>query len=170
VSEAGFESSQEASGGAQIARLRQALTHHASFSRAQALVGLLAGLISICGALFSYLRPLAPPLSTTGEVVALVQVAHSMRPLTGAQIEVLTPKDTAIVTTLVTENGRARQALKEGIYRLRVTYPRFEPQVRQVLVIGGQTARIRIGLTPHPEEEKRTFSAGFGAIRRVFQQ
>ncbi len=93
-----------------------------------------------------------------------------MRPLTGAQIEVLTPKDAAIVTTLFTQNGRARQALKEGIYRLRVTYPRYDPQVRQVLVLGGQTARIRIGLTPHPEEEKRTFSAGFGAIRRVFQQ
>ncbi len=161
---------------AQAARLRQAVRQHASLPRFQALVGLLAGLISISGAVYSFMRPLTPPLPSTGEVVALVQEARSARPLTGATVEVLTPKDAAIVTTLFTQNGRVRETLKEGIYRLRVTYPRFDPQVRQVLVLGGQTARVRIGLTPHPtprppaaEDAKHPIGQALGAIKRVFQ-
>jgi len=131
-------------------------------------------MLSISGAFYSYTRPVGPPPPTTGEIVALIQEEHSSRPLTGATIEVVTVKDAAIVTTLFTQNGRARQALKEGIYRLRVTYPRFDPQVRQVLVLSGQTARLRIGLTAHPvaprpAEAKRTPSSTFGAIRRIFQ-
>jgi Carboxypeptidase regulatory-like domain len=174
VAEVDLEESQEAPSRAQVARFRKTIRQHASLHRFQALVGLLAGMLSISGAFYSYTRPLAPSTPTTGEIVALVQVEHSSRPLTGATIEVVTVKDAAIVTTLLTENGRARQTLKEGIYRLRVTYPRFDPQVRQVLVLSGQTSRLRIGLVPHPvpprpEEPKNPVSTGFGAIRRIFQ-
>jgi carboxypeptidase family protein len=173
VGEVGLEPSREAASRAQVARLRQAVRQHASFSRFQALVGLLAGVISIGGAVFSYTRPLSPPLPATGEVVALVQAAPSARPLTGATIEVLTPKDAAIVTTLLTQNGRAQQTLKEGMYRLRVTYPRFDPQVRQVLVLGGQTARVRIGLTPRPDPRPPAVDTAKNpitdAIKRIFQ-
>jgi carboxypeptidase family protein len=146
---------------------------HASLSRFQALVGVLAGVISISGAVFSYWRPLGPSPPATGEVVALVQAAPSARPLTGATIEVLAPKDLAIVTTLLTQNGRAQQTLKEGRYRLRVTYPRFDPQVRQVLVLAGQTAQVRIGLTPHPDPRPpagdSTKNPFTDTIKRLFQ-
>ena len=175
MAEVDLEQSREAPSRAQVARFRQTVRQHASLSRFQALVGLLAGMLSISGAFYSYTRPVGPPPTTTGEIVALIQEEHSSRPLTGATIEVVTVKDAAIVTTLLTQNGRARQTLKEGIYRLRVTYPRFDPQVRQVLVLSGQTSRLRIGLTPHPvaprppEEAKRPVSTGFGAIRRIFQ-
>jgi len=174
VAEIDLEQSQEAPSRAQVTRFRQTVRQHASLSRFQALVGLLAGMLSISGAFYSYTRPLAPPPPTTGEIVALVQDERSSRPLTGATIEVVTVKDAAIVTTLFTQNGRARQTLKEGIYRLRVTYPRFDPQVRQVLVLSGQTSRLRIGLAlhpvaPRPEEAKHPVSTGFGAIRRIFQ-
>ena len=173
VAEVDLEQSREAPSRAQGARFRRTVRQHASLHRFQALVGLLAGMLSISGAFYSYTRPLAPPPPTTGEIVALVQDERSSRPLTGASIEVVTVKDAAIVTTLLTQNGRARQALKEGIYRLRVTYPRFDPQVRQVLVVSGQTSRLRIGLAlhpvpPRPEEAKRPVS-NFGAIRRIFQ-
>jgi Carboxypeptidase regulatory-like domain len=109
---------------------------HLSLSRVQALLGLIAALLSIGGALYGYLRP--GRAANTGDVVAIVQEARSGKAVTDATVEILTPKD-ALVTTLAAASGEARSQMKEGPYRLRVTHPRFAPEVRQIQVIAGQT-------------------------------
>jgi carboxypeptidase family protein len=124
-----------------LLRLRGAL----SLSRVQAISGLVAALLSISGALYGYLRPARVPHA--GDLVAVVQDARSGRAVTDATVEVLTPRD-ALVTTLGATEGEARSQMKEGPYRLRVTHPRFAPEVRQIQVIAGQTTEVRVRLAP----------------------
>ena len=81
------------------------------------------------------------------EIVAVVQDARSGKAVTDATVEVLTPRD-ALVTTLGAADGEARSQMKEGPYRLRVTHPRFAPEVRQIQVIAGQTTEVRVRLAP----------------------
>src|SRR2546422_1010594 len=112
------------------------------------IVGIAAGLLSISGALYPFVRPVKPLPGSTGEVVTIVQDARSAKPLPDATIEVLTFKD-ALVTTLTPLNqGRARLALKEGSYKLRVSHSRFRTALREIQVIAGQTAEVRVQLTP----------------------
>jgi hypothetical protein len=79
--------------------------------------------------------------------VAIVQEARSGKAVTDATVEILTPKD-ALVTTLASASGEARSQMKEGAYRLRVTHPRFAPEVRQIQVIAGQTTQVHVRLAP----------------------
>lgn len=116
-----------------------------SLSRVQATLGIIAALLSISGALYGYLRPGRAP--HTGEVVAVVQEARSGKAVTDATVEILTPKD-ALVTSLAAGTGEARSQMKEGAYRLRVTHPRFAPEVRQIQVIAGQTTEVHVRLAP----------------------
>ena len=116
-----------------------------SLSRVQAVFGLVAALLSIGGALYGYLRPARVPHA--GDLVAVVQDARSGRAVSDATVEVLTPRD-ALVTTLGAADGEARSQMKEGPYRLRVTHPRFAPEVRQIQVIAGQTTEVRVRLAP----------------------
>jgi carboxypeptidase family protein len=116
-----------------------------SLSRVQAIFGLIAALLSISGALYGYLRPARAPHA--GDLIAVVQDARSGKAVTDATVEVLTPRD-ALVTTLGATDGEARSQMKEGPYRLRVTHPRFAPEVRQIQVIAGQTTEVRVRLAP----------------------
>ena len=76
------------------------------------IVGIAAGLLSISGALYPFVRPVKPLPVSTGEMVTIVQDARSAKPVPDATIEVLTLKD-ALVTTLTPLNqGRARLALR----------------------------------------------------------
>jgi len=118
---------------------------HLSLSRLQATLGIIAALLSISGALYGYLRP--GRTAHTGDVVAIVQEARSGKAVTDATVEILTPKD-ALVTTLGAASGEARSQMKEGPYRLRVTHPRFAPEVRPIQVIAGQTTEVRVRLAP----------------------
>jgi hypothetical protein len=118
---------------------------HLSLSRVQAIFGLIAALLSIGGALYGYLRP--GRAANTGDVVAIVQEARSGKAVTDATVEILTPKD-ALVTALPAASGEARSQMKEGAYRLRVTHPRFAPEVRQIQVIAGQTTQVHVRLAP----------------------
>lgn len=125
-----------------MAVLRQPLTRY------QAIIGISAGLLTISMTLASLtgLRAATPPPPVHGELVATVQDARSRRPIAGATVEILTPTD-AIVTTLgAARDGRARYQLREGEYRLRVTHPRFLPDVKHVLVQAGQRANVMIRL------------------------
>lgn len=124
-----------------LLRLRGGL----SLSRVQAIFGLIAALLSISGALYGYLRPGRAPHA--GDLVAVVQDARSGKAVPDALVEVLTPRD-ALVTTLGATDGEARSQMKEGPYRLRVTHPRFAPEVRQIQVIAGQTTEVRVRLAP----------------------
>ena len=117
-------------------------------SRVQAVVGVLAGCLTIIGTLVSYTGLTKPPAPVQGEIVALVQLANNHRPLPGATVEILTAQD-AIVTTLSPEaDGRITRKLKEGRYRLRVTHPNLVPENRFVEVYAGQQSQVRVALTP----------------------
>lgn len=73
-----------------------------SLSRVQAIVGLLAGIISVTGALYSvtqFFRP-APGM---GEVVAVVQESKAEKGVSDATIEILTPQN-ALVATLTPDS------------------------------------------------------------------
>jgi hypothetical protein len=153
-----------------------AVRQHVSLSRLQAIVGLLAGVISVGGAAYTFLVPSRP---ATGTVVAIVQDARSEKPVTDATVEILT-LDNAVVTTLTSDApGRARYALKEGAYRLRITHPRFAAEVRQVMVLAGQTSEVRVRLAPRTAASpgrsspvgaaQRAVNESAEAIRRLFR-
>jgi hypothetical protein len=129
-----------------------------SISSVQSVVGILAGISSIAGAVYSamqYVRP-AP---TAGEIVTVVRAAGSEQPLPGATVEVLTPDDALVATLTPAADGQARQALREGPYRLRVSAPRFDAQTRAVAIQPGATAEVRFALAPHVDAP----TAGRGA-------
>jgi hypothetical protein len=141
---------------------------HLSLSRVQAIFGLIAALLSIGGVLYGYLRP--GRAAHTGDVVAIVQEARSGKAVTDATVEILTPKD-ALVTTLAASGGEARSQMKEGAYRLRVTHPRFAPEVRQIQVIAGQTTQVHVRLAPRAASSplgpaERAVNEGIDALRK----
>jgi hypothetical protein len=119
-------------------------------SRVQAVIGVLAGCLTIVGTLVSYTGLTKPPAPVQGEIVALVQLANNHKPLPGATVEILTAED-AIVTTLNPEtDGRITRKLKEGRYRLRVTHPHLVTETRFVEVHAGQQSQVRVALMPRP--------------------
>ena len=141
---------------------------HLSLSRVQAIFGIIAALLSIVGVLYGYLRP--GRAAHTGDVVAIVQEARSGKAVADATVEILTPKD-ALVTTLAASGGEARSQMKEGAYRLRVTHPRFAPEVRQIQVIAGQTTQVHVRLAPRAASSplgpaERAVNEGVDALRK----
>lgn len=130
-------------GGSSLSRTWDVLNE--PLSRFRPIVGLLAGLISISGTLFSI-----PQLFTgapgMGEVVAVVRDAKSDKPVPDATIEILNPQNALVATLTPNASGRAPRALKEGPYRVRVSHPRFAAEVRQVHVQAGRTAEVRVRL------------------------
>jgi hypothetical protein len=127
--------------------LVELIRSHLTLSRAQAILGLMAAILSIGGSLYAYFYASTKPVAPTGgALIAIVQEARSGGPIPEATVEVLTPKD-AVVTTLVAQaDGRAQRNLPEGTYRLRVSHPRFATESRQVHIINGHTAEIRLKL------------------------
>ena len=137
----------------------------------QATLGIIAALLSIGGALYGYLRPHKPP--DTGELVARVQEARSGAVVGDATVEILTPKD-ALVATLPTTNGEVRRQMKEGLYRLKVTHPRYATEVRQIQVLAGQTAEIRVALAARPSgtpltPAERAVNQGVEGLKKIFR-
>jgi hypothetical protein len=133
----------------------------------QTVVGLVAGLLSIVGAVTS-IPTFWRPAPGTGNLVAIVQDARSERALTEATVEVLTVQD-AVVTTLVPNSaGRVRSTLNEGAYRLRVSHPRFGAESRPVQVIGGQTTEVHLRLRPTSPADHagQAVRAGVGSVKR----
>ncbi len=145
-----------------------------SLSILQSVVGLAAGLISIVGAAYSAVQ-LFKPGPQFGEVVAIVREAKSDKPVADATIEIFT-RDDALVNTLTSvDRGQIRQALKGGTYRVRVSHPRFAAEVRNVQVVAGQTAQVRIQLTHRVGGSSPLGAAthavneGVGAVRRIIR-
>jgi hypothetical protein len=148
----------------------------APLSRVQAIVGVLAGCLTIVGTLVSYTGLTKPPAAPVqGEIVAFVQLSNTHKPLPGATVEILTSQD-AIVTTLSPEmDGRVTRKLKEGRYRLRVTHPNLVSETRHVEVHAGQQSQVRIGLVPRPVPRVAramtvtTVEQHPGAVRKFFK-
>jgi hypothetical protein len=145
---------------------------HLSLTRVQATLGIVAALLSIGGGLYGYLRPSRAP--DTGELVTIVREAKSGAAVTDATVELLTPKN-ALVATLPTANGEVRRPMKEGTYRLRVTHPRYATEVRQIQVLAGQTAEIRVSLAPRAAAgspltpAERAVSEGVEGLKKIFR-
>jgi hypothetical protein len=51
-----------------------------------------------------------------------------------------------VATLKPDSQGRVRQTLKEGTYRVRVSHPGFIAEVRQIQVISGHTLHLRMPL------------------------
>ena len=146
-------------------------TLNASLSRVQAIVGLLAGIVSVTGALYSVTQ-FFQPAPGMGEVVAVVQEGKTEKSVSDATIEILTPQNALVATLTPDYLGRAHQRLKEGMYRVRVSHPRYAAEVRQVQVFSRQTVevkvRLRAGSSSPLAHAERAVNEGVRAVRRAF--
>ena len=139
-----------------------------SLSRVQAIVGTLAGIVSIAGALFS-ISPFARS-ANIGELVATVQEAVSHRAVADATIEVLTRQNDVVATLRPDSSGRASQDLKEGVYVVRVSHPRYAVEERRVQVLSHQTVEIRANLRAGSSTPvQRAVDNGMRAVRRALR-
>lgn len=143
----------------------------ASLTGLRKLVGLGAGLVSIISALVA-VPDFFKPAPGKGEVVAVVEDARTGKAVPDATVEILTAQNNALVTTL-TPNwfGKARHALAEGQYRVRVSHPKFRAEVQQVQIRSGQTSELRARLRAGPaalDQAERVIKGGVSAVRRVF--
>lgn len=135
-------------------------TWNVSLPRVHAIVGLLAGVVSVSGAVLS-VPQFFKPAPGMGEVVAVVQEAKSQKAVADATVEILTPQNALVTTLTPNPLGQARHTLKEGPYRLRVSHPRFTAEVRQIQVFSGQTVEVRVRL-------QAGSSPPLSAVRRLF--
>ena len=115
------------------------------FSTVQSIVGLIAGLVSICGAAYSAVGTMwsAP---APGEIVATVRAAATNRPLPGTVVEVATREDALVTTMVPSDDGLARRTLSPGTYRVRARNPAFNEAVHEVQVVSNGTADVHFML------------------------
>jgi len=139
-----------------------------SLSRFQAVVGTLAGILSIAGAAFSLVQFARP--ANTGDLVMIVQAAGSRGSVTDATIEVLTTQNAIVATLSPDSTGRVTQELIEGVYVVRVSHPRYAAEVRRVQVLPRQTVEIRASLRAGSSSTiERAVNSGVTAARRAFR-
>ena len=139
-----------------------------SLSKFQAVVGTLAGIISITGAGFSVVQFVRP--GNTGSLVAVVQASGSRGSVTDATVEVLTTQDAVVATLTPDSTGRVTQELTEGVYVVRVSHPRYAPEVRRVHVLPRQTVEMRASLQPGSSSPlKRAVNGGVNAVRKTLR-
>jgi hypothetical protein len=139
-----------------------------SLSRIQAIVGTLAGIASVTGAAFSLVGFARP--GNTGELVAIVQAAGSRRSVTDATIEVLTTQDAVVATLTPDSTGRATYELREGVYVVRISHPRYAAEARRVQVLPRQTTEIRANLRAGSSSPiDRAVNNGVNALRKALR-
>jgi hypothetical protein len=83
-------------------------------------------------------------------------------------VEILTLKDSVVTTMMPGSGGVARGTLKEGTYRLRVVHPRYVAETRQVQIVAGQTAEVRLKLV-QPAPRAGRIDEAVGAVKRIFK-
>jgi hypothetical protein len=139
-----------------------------TFSRVQDVVGTLAGIASIGGAIFSVIQFAQP--TNTGELMAIVQDAGSHRSVTGATIEVFTMQDALVATLTPDSTGRAMQQLKEGTYTIRVSHPRYAAEARRVAVLPRQTTEVRANMRAGSSSPiERAVNNGISTMRKALR-
>ena len=147
---------------------RSRLLAGVSLPRVQAIVGTLAGLASIVGVMFSLLQFVRP--ADTGELVTIVQAAGSTSSVAGATIEVLNTQDALVATLTPDASGRATQQLKEGVYVVRVSHPRYAAEARRIEVRPRQTTEIRANLRPGSSSSvERAVNNGVSAVKKALR-
>lgn len=138
----------------------------ANLSLFQKGVGLVAGLLSIVGALLAMPGYFQPAVGK-GEVVTIIMDAKTEKAVSNATVEILTLNN-AVVTTLQTGLfGKASHVLDEGQYRVRVNHPKFGGEIRHVQVLSGQSAQIQIRLRAGGAP-LRVIGDGVNAVKRIF--
>ena len=139
-----------------------------SFSRVQAVIGTLAGIISIGGAAFSVVH--AGRATNTGDLVAIVRAPGGRVSVPDATVEVLTTANAVVATLTSDATGRVAHELPEGVYVVRISHPRYAAEVRRVQVLPRQTVEIRASLragSSAPTEH--TLGNTVSAIKRAFR-
>ena len=140
----------------------------ASLSRFQAVVGTLAAVATVVGAAASLVEFVRP--ANTGGLVAIVQAADSHRSISDATIEVLTSQNAIVATLTPDATGRATQALREGVYVVRVSHPRYAAEVRRIHVLPRQTVEIRASLRAGSSSPfEHAVNNGVNAVRRALR-
>jgi len=130
---------------------------HVSLSKIQTVVGLTAGILSITFSLAAFFRP----ASNKAELVAIVQDSKTEKAVSDAVLEVFTPSDALIATLNPDGSGKVRYKLEEGHYRLRVSHPRYRPEVRDVQLVSKETTEIRVQMRA---------GAPLDPVRRLFHR
>ncbi len=137
-----------------------------SLSRIQSVVATLAGIATVTGAAFSLMQFARP--GNTGQLVAIVQAAGSHRSVADATVEILTTQNALVATLTPNSAGRATQELREGVYVVRVSHPRYGADVHRVQVVPRQTIEIRANLRAGSSSPiDRAVNRGVGAVRRA---
>ena len=139
-----------------------------SLSKVQAVVGTLAGILSIGGAAFSVVHAGLP--ATTGELVAFVTASGGRVIVADASVEVLTPASAVVATLTADAKGRVSRELPEGVYVVRVSHARYAADVRRVQVLAGRTVEIRANLKAGSSSSaNHPVNSTMNAIRRALR-
>ena len=133
-----------------------------SFAPLQSTVSVLAGLVSISGAVYSAVR-YVKPVPGTLDVLAVVRSDAGDRPLAGSTVAIATRDDVPVAQLTAPADGHVRQPLHEGDYRLRVSAPRCQPQMRDVHLEAGAMTAVRFELA----QEETSPTAGRGRVART---
>jgi hypothetical protein len=145
------------------------LRHGLSLSRIQSVIGTMTGIITIVGAGYSVVQ-FARPAPDTGELVAVVQDAGTHAGISNATIEVLTLENALVATLTPDAAGRATHDLKEGVYLVRVSHPRYAAESRRIQVQPGKPTEIRASLrTGSSSPIERAVNDGVSALRKKFR-
>src|SRR3989475_12400865 len=139
-----------------------------NLSKFQTVVGFLAGVLSIVGALLAVPTYFKPAIGK-GEVVAVVIDASTEKAVSNATVEILTLNNAVVTTVNSGFFGKASSTLEEGQYRIRVKHPKFGAEVRHVQVGSGQSAEIRIRLRSGASAPlHEVLSEGVNTVKRLF--
>jgi hypothetical protein len=146
-----------------------------SLSAVQTFIGVATGIVTIGGAILAVPSFfMSPPAPTKGNVVAIIQEAKTAEAITDARVEILTPQNALVTTVTPNYFGKAKHALEEGRYRIRVSHPQYAAETLNVVVVKGETAevhvRMRGGSSSPFGEAERVVKDGVGAVKRIFGQ
>jgi hypothetical protein len=140
-----------------------------SLSRAQAIIGTLTGIVTIAGAVVSLVQFAHP--ASTGNLVTIVHTG-ARGSVTEATVEVLTTENAVVATLTPDATGRVAQELREGVYVVRVSHPKYAADTRRVQVLPRQTVEVRASLrsgSSSPTSIDRAVNGGVSALRKALR-
>jgi len=104
--------------------------------------------------------------------VAIVQTTGARGSVTDATVEVLTAENAVVATLTPDATGRVAQELREGVYVVRVSHPKYAADTRRVQVLPRQTVEVRASLrsgSSSPTSIDRAVNSSVSAVRRVLR-
>src|SRR5262245_32844836 len=141
-----------------------------SLSSAQAIIGTLTGIVTIAGAVVSLVQFAHP--ASMGNLVTIVQTTGARGSVTDATVEVLTTENAVVATLTPDATGRVAQELREGVYVVGISHPKYAADTRRVQVMPRQTVEVRASLrsgSSSPTSIDRAVNSGVSAVRRVLR-